>query len=66
LVPADAWLQAVSLDTQGVELTGQAGAASQLIPVLEASPGLQRVELTAPVTKAQGKEQFRLRAVWER
>jgi Tfp pilus assembly protein PilN len=66
LVPADAWLQAISLDTHGVELTGQAGAASQLIPVLEASPDLQRVELTAPVTKTQGKEQFRLHAVWER
>ncbi len=66
LVPADTWLQAVTLDKQGVELTGQAGAASQLIPILEASPDLQRVELTAPVTKAQGKEQFRLRAVWER
>jgi Tfp pilus assembly protein PilN len=66
LVPADAWLQAVSMDKQGVELTGQAGAASQLIPVLEGSPALQRVEFTSPVTKAQGKEQFRLRAGWER
>jgi Tfp pilus assembly protein PilN len=66
LVPTDAWLQAVTMDPHGVELTGQAGAASQLIPVLEGSPSLQRVELTAPVTKAQGKEQFRLRAAWER
>jgi len=66
LVPADAWLQALSMDRQGVELTGQATAASQLIPLLEGSPALQRVEFTSPVTRAQGKEQFRLRATWER
>ncbi len=66
LVPADAWLQAVSMDRQGVELTGQATAASQLIPLLEGSSVLQRVEFTSPVTRAQGKEQFRLRATWER
>jgi len=66
LVPADAWLQAVTMDRQGVELTGQATAASQLIPLLEGSPALQRVEFTSPVTRAQGKEQFRLRAAWER
>jgi Tfp pilus assembly protein PilN len=66
LVPADAWLQAVTMDRQGVELTGQATAASQLVPLLESSAVLQRVEFTSPVTRAQGKEQFRLRATWER
>ncbi len=65
LVPADAWLQAVNMDRQGVELTGQATAASQLISLLEASPVLERVEFTSPVTKTQGKDQFRLRASWE-
>ena len=66
LVPQDSWLQAVNMDTQGVELTGQAGTASALIPALEASPWLERVEFTSPVTKGQGKEQFRLRGSWER
>jgi Tfp pilus assembly protein PilN len=66
LVPPDSWLQAVNMDTQGVEITGQAGTASALIPALEASPWLERVEFTSPVTKGQGKEQFRLRASWER
>jgi Tfp pilus assembly protein PilN len=66
LVPQDSWLQAVNMDTQGVEIIGQAGTASALIPVLEASPWLERVEFTSPVTKAQGKEQFRLRGSWER
>ncbi len=65
LIPADAWVQSVSMDRQGIELTGQATAASQLIPVLEASTSLEHVEFTAPVTTTQGKEQFRLRASWE-
>ena len=65
-MPQDAWLQSLNMDSQGVEIIGQAGAASQLIPTLESSPWLERVEFTSPVTKGQGKEQFRLRANWER
>jgi Tfp pilus assembly protein PilN len=65
LLPPDAWLQALNMDRQGVEITGQANAASQLIPLLEASPWLERVEFTSPVTKGQGKEQFRVKAAWE-
>jgi len=66
LVPQDSWLQALSMDSQGVEIIGQAGTASALIPTLEASPWLERVEFTSPVTKGQDKEQFRLRGSWER
>ena len=65
LIPTDAWLQSVSMDRQGLELTGQATAASQLIPLLDGSPSLERVEFTAPVTKVQTREQFRIRASWE-
>jgi general secretion pathway protein L len=65
LIPPDAWLQSVSMDGQGLEITGQAAAASQLIPLLDASPTLERVEFTAPVTKVQDKAQFRIRASWE-
>ena len=65
LLPQDTWLQALHLDRQGVEITGQGNAASQLIPLLEASPWLERVEFTSPVTKGQGKEQFRVKAKWE-
>ena len=54
-----------ALSREGVELTGQSDAASQLIPLLEASRWLERVEFTSPVTKLQGKEQFRIRAAWE-
>lgn len=65
LVPADAWLQGLAMDRQGLELTGQATDASQLIPILEGSASLERVEFTSSVNKAQGTEQFRLRASWE-
>jgi len=65
LIPSDAWLQSLVMDRQGLELTGQASTASQLIPLLDGSPSLERVEFTAPVTKVQSKEQFRIRASWE-
>lgn len=65
LMPTDTWLTTLSLDQKGVELTGQAAAASALIPVLENSSRLQRVEFASPVTRGRDKEQFRIRAVWE-
>jgi Tfp pilus assembly protein PilN len=66
MVPGDAWLTNLSVDRNGLELSGFANAASQLIPLLEASPTLERVEFTSPVTKGRDREQFRLRAMWER
>jgi len=65
LLPTDTWLTTMSLDAKGVELTGQAAAASTLIPLLENSPRLERVEFSSPVTRGRDKEQFRIRAVWE-
>ena len=65
LVPADAWLTSLSLDPKGLELTGQAAAASALIPLLENSPRLERAEFASPVTRGRDKEQFRIRASWE-
>jgi Tfp pilus assembly protein PilN len=65
ILPADAWLTMLSLDPKGVELTGQAAQASGLIPVLENSPLLERVEFASPVTRGRDKEQFRIRAAWE-
>ena len=64
-LPGDAWLTTMSLDAKGVELTGQAGAASALIPVLENSPRFERVEFASPVTRGRDKEQFRIRTTWE-
>jgi Tfp pilus assembly protein PilN len=65
LIPTDAWLTTISLDGKGVELTGQAGAASALIPILENSPRFERVEFASPVTRGRDKEQFRIRTTWE-
>jgi Tfp pilus assembly protein PilN len=65
LLPTDTWLTTLSLDAKGVELTGQAAAASALIPLLENSPRLERVEFSSPVTRGRDKEQFRIRAAWE-
>jgi Tfp pilus assembly protein PilN len=65
IMPSDAWLTTVSLDAKGVELTGQAAAASALIPILENSPRLERVEFSSPVTRGRDREQFRIRAAWE-
>jgi Tfp pilus assembly protein PilN len=65
LLPNDTWLTTLSLDGKGVELTGQAAAASALIPLLENSPVLERVEFSSPVTRGRDKEQFRIRASWE-
>src|SRR5262249_35441425 len=64
-IPQDAWLRTLTMDKQGLEITGQATAANQLIPLLENSPSLARVEFTAPVTKAGDKEQFRIKAAWK-
>jgi len=55
----------LSMDARGVELAGQANAANQLIPLLESSASLERVEFTSPVTKGRDKEQFRIKAAWE-
>jgi Tfp pilus assembly protein PilN len=65
LLPTDAWITQLSFDAKGLELTGQASAASALIPVLENSPRLERVEFASPVTRGRDKEQFRIRAAWE-
>src|SRR5437764_14872405 len=66
ILPNDAWLTTLSLDTKGVELTGAASAASALIPLLENSPRLERVEFSSPVTRGRdNREQFRIRAAWE-
>ncbi len=65
LLPQDAWLTALTLEQKGAELVGQAATASALIPLLEDSPRLERVEFASPVTKGRDKEQFRVKAAWE-
>jgi Tfp pilus assembly protein PilN len=64
-IPPEAWLRTLNMDKQGMEITGQAGAANQLIPLLESSAYFTSVEFTAPVTKVGDKEQFRIKAAWK-
>lgn len=64
-LPDEVWLTNLALDQRGLELAGFATAASQLIPLLEGSPLLERVEFTSPVTTRRDREQFRLKAAWE-
>ncbi len=64
-LPPDVWLTTLSLDRKAAEMTGQAAAASTLIPLLENSPRFQQVEFASPVTRGRDKEQFRIRAAWE-
>jgi Tfp pilus assembly protein PilN len=63
-IPPEAWLRTLNMDKHGIEITGQAGAANQLIPLLENSAFFTSVEFTAPVTKTGDKEQFRIKAAW--
>jgi len=65
VLPNDAWVTYLALDAKGVEVTGQAAAASTLIPLLENSARLERVEFASPVTRGRDREQFRIRAAWE-
>ncbi len=65
-LPGDVWLTNLSADRNGLELAGFANAASQLISLLEGLPTLERVEFISPVTKGRDREQFRLKAAWER
>ena len=65
LLPADTWLTTLSLDSKGIELTGQAAAASALIPLIENSPRFEGAGFSSPVTRGRDKEQFRIRAAWE-
>ncbi len=65
-IPQEAWLRTLTMDKDGIEITGQAAAANQLIPLLDSSSFLTRVEFTAPVTKAGDKEQFRIKAAWKK
>jgi Tfp pilus assembly protein PilN len=65
VLPQDAWLSTLNLDAKSVEISGQANAASQLIPLLEGSAWLERVEFTSPVTRGRDKEQFRIKAALE-
>jgi Tfp pilus assembly PilM family ATPase/Tfp pilus assembly protein PilN len=49
LVPTSAWLSQFDYDEKKLVITGYAESASGLIPVLEASPLLEKVKFSAPI-----------------
>jgi general secretion pathway protein L len=62
LLPDTAYLSELSYRERTVEITGLAPSASQLLPVLEASPLFSGVEFSAPiVAQPAGLERFRIR-----
>jgi Tfp pilus assembly protein PilN len=62
LLPDGAYLTEMTYKDRVVEISGMAGSASQLLPVLEASPIFSGVEFSAPiVAQGAGLERFRIR-----
>jgi general secretion pathway protein L len=62
LLPDSAYLSELTLRDRTVEITGLAPSASQLLPVIEASPLFTGVEFSAPiVAQGAGLERFRIR-----
>jgi general secretion pathway protein L len=61
-IPETAWLQDFNFDQKkGIQLYGYAESASELIPLLEASPLFNDVVFLSTITKGKdGKERFRI------
>jgi Tfp pilus assembly protein PilN len=60
-IPETAWLQDFNYDKKGIQLYGYAKSASELIPLLEASPLFTDVVFLSTITKDNdGKERFRI------
>jgi general secretion pathway protein L len=67
LIPRDTYLTELRSDSEKVEVVGLAKSASDLIPILEASPTFRAVQFSSPITKrGTDQEMFTLRAELER
>ena len=61
-IPKSAWVNRFNFSEKGIEISGEAASASQLIPLLEASPMFGDVAFLSAITKSRsGNEQFRIR-----
>jgi general secretion pathway protein L len=67
LVPDDAWLNVLTLSPDGVEFSGLAGSAEEVLRALEASPLFTAALFRAPVDQdiSSQRERFTLAAKWE-
>ncbi len=60
-VPEDAWVNRLDFSEKGLQIQGEATSASELIPLLEASPMFGGVTFLSAITKiGGGKERFRI------
>ena len=60
-IPKDAWVNRFDFSEKGVQIQGEATSASELIPLLEASPMFGDVAFLSAITKVrEDKERFRI------
>ena len=60
-IPQDAWLKQFDFSEKGIHIRGEADSASNLIPLLEASPMFGDVAFLSAITKGRnGRENFRI------
>ncbi|MBW2284061.1 MAG: pilus assembly protein PilM [Deltaproteobacteria bacterium] len=60
-IPKSAWISSFTFSEKGVELEGYADSASELIPLLEASPHFKDAVFRSAITKSrEGKERFKI------
>ena len=63
LIPDNTWLVNLRLSKQYVDLSGMSGAASDLIPLLDKSGFLKKIEFASPIiTDANKLEHFKIKA----
>ena len=61
IIPKSAWISSFTFSEKGVELEGYADSASELIPLLEASPHFTDAVFRSAITKSrEGKERFKI------
>jgi len=61
-LPASAWVNHLQVSDEGVQLTGQADAAAPLLSVLDASGVVSGAAFMSSISRADNREQFRIRA----
>jgi Tfp pilus assembly protein PilN len=60
-IPKSGWVNQFTFSEKGIEIVGDAASASQLIPLLEASPMFKNVAFASTITKRKGgNEKFRI------
>jgi len=61
-LPKTAWINGIEVNDDSVQLTGQADAAAPLLGLLDSSGVLTGASFASSITRADNREQFRIRA----